>query len=246
MQCLLELLAQGLAQNEEAAHLDAAAGAACAGTNEHEHHQNFFGEGGPQVKVTAGKASGRDDGAHLKGCLTHRFAKAVIKAVDIGRDNANCHQNNGEVAAHFLADGAVEFAQQQQKVSIEVDAEQDHENGHDPLDVGRKAGKAVILEAEAAGARRTEGREHGLKQRHAAQQQEYHLQHGECKIDAVQDLCGRLHLRHQLIHLRAGAFCLHQVDVGATGQGQQREQEHQNAHAADPVGEAAPEQNALG
>ncbi len=34
--------------------------------------------------------------------------------------------------------------------------------------------------------------------------------------------------------------------MGTAGQGQQREQEHQNAHAADPVGEAAPEQDALG
>ena len=172
VQRLLEFLAQGLAQNEEAAHLDAAAGAACAGTNEHEHHQNFFGESGPQVKITAGKTGSGDDGTHLKGCLTHRFAKAVIKAVDIGRDNANCHQNNGEVAAHFLADGAVEFAQQQQEVGIEVDAEQDHENGHDPLDVGRKAGKAVILEAEAAGARRAESRKHGIEDRHPANQQD--------------------------------------------------------------------------
>ena len=223
VQRLLELLAKGLAQNEDAAHLDAAAGAARAGTNEHEHHQNFFGEGGPQVKITAGKTGSGDDGTHLKGCLTHRFAKAVIKAVDIGRDNANCHQNNGEVAAHLLADDAVEFTQQQQEVGIEVDTEQDHEDSHDPLDVGRKAGKAVVLEAEAAGARRAEGREHGLKQRHAAQHQEYQLQHGECKIDAVQDLCGRLHLGHQLIHLRTGAFCLHQVDVGAAGQGQASE-----------------------
>ena len=34
--------------------------------------------------------------------------------------------------------------------------------------------------------------------------------------------------------------------MGAAGQGQQREQEDQNPHAADPVGEAAPEQNSLG
>ena len=34
--------------------------------------------------------------------------------------------------------------------------------------------------------------------------------------------------------------------MGAAGQGQQGQQKHQNAHAADPVGEAAPKQNALG
>ena len=55
VQSLLELLAQRLAQNEDAAHLDAAAGASGTGTNEHQHHQHFLGQSGPQVKIAAGK-----------------------------------------------------------------------------------------------------------------------------------------------------------------------------------------------
>ena len=243
----LKLLGQGLGQNEEAAHLHAAAGTARTGTNEHKHDQNLFGESRPQVKVAAGKAGGGDDGTHLKRGLPQRLAEAVVHTINIGGDDAHCHRDDHKVAPHLLAgSSAAKLAHEQQEVGVEVDAEQDHEDGHDPLDVGRKAAKAVVAEAKAAGARRTKGGEQCLEQGHSANQQEHQFQHGEGKIDAVQNFSGRLHLGHQLIHLRAGAFRLHQVDVGAAGQRQQREQEHQNAHAADPVGETAPEQNALG
>ena len=243
----LELLGQGLTQNEETAHLDAAAGTAGAGANEHEHDQNLFREGRPQVKIAAGKAGGGDDGAHLKSGLPQRLAKAVVHTINIRSDDTHCHDDDHKVAPHLLAgSSAAELAHEQQEVGVEVDAEQDHENGHDPLDVGRKAGKAVVAEAEAAGTRRTKGSEHGFEQGHSANQQEHQLQHGKGKVDAVQDLSGGLHLRHKLVHLRAGAFGFHQVDVRAASQRQQREQKHQNTHAANPVGEAAPEQNAVG
>ena len=243
----LEFLSQGLTQNEETAHLDAAAGAAGASANEHEHDQNLFREGRPQVKIAAGKAGGGDDGAHLKSGLPQRLAKAVVHTINIGSDDTHCHCDDHKVAPHLLAgSSAAELAHEQQEVGVEVDTEQDHEDGHDPLDVGRKAGKAVVTEAEATGTRRTKGGEHGFEQRHSANQQEHQLQHGKGKVDAVQDLSGGLYLRHKLVHLRAGAFGFHQVDMGAAGQRQQREQKHQNTHAADPVGEAAPEQNTVG
>ena len=62
---LLQLLAQRLAHQEEAAHLDAAAGAARTGTHEHQQHQHLFCQRGPEVEITAGKAGGGNDGADL-------------------------------------------------------------------------------------------------------------------------------------------------------------------------------------
>ena len=55
--------------------------------------------------------------------------------------------NDEEVAAHFLAGGCPpEPAQQQQEIGVEVDTKQDHEDGHDPLNIGRKTAEAVVLE----------------------------------------------------------------------------------------------------
>ena len=155
------------------------------------------------------------------------LAKAVVEAVDVGRDDGNGGCNDHKVAAHLFAGRRpAEPAHQQQEVGVEVDTEQDHEHGHDPLDVGGKAAKAVVAEAEAAGARGAKGRKHGLEQGHPTCQQEHQLQQGQGQVDAVQDLGGGLHLGHQLVHLGAGALRLHQVDVGAAGQRQQRQQEH--------------------
>ena len=247
VESLLQLLAQRLAHQEEAAHLDAAAGAARAGTHEHQQHQHLFCQRGPEVEITAGKAGGGNDGADLEGRMAQCLAEGAVEAADVHRDDGHRRQNDGKIGADFLAGRcAAEPAQQQQEIRVEVDAEEDHKDGHDPLDVGREAGKAVVLEAEAASTRRAKGREQRVEHIHSARQQEAELHHREREIDAVQDLGRRLHLRHQLVHLRAGAFRLHQVDVGAAGQGQQGEQEHQNAHAADPMGEAAPEQDAVG
>ena len=125
VQSLLELLAQRLAQNEDAAHLDTAAGASGTGTNEHQHHQHFLGQSGPQVKIAAGKARGGDDGTHLERRLPQRLAKAVVDAVDVGRDDGNGGCNDHKVAAHLFAGcSTAEPAHQQQEVGVEVDAEQ--------------------------------------------------------------------------------------------------------------------------
>ena len=149
---LLELLAHSLAHQQEAADLHAAAGAACAGTHKHQHDKDLLGEGGPQVKIAAGKAGGGNDGAHLKSGLPQRLAKAVVHTINIGGDDTHRHDDDHNVAPHLLAGGsAAELAHEQQEVGVEVDAEQDHEDGHDPLDVGRKAAKAVVAEAKAAG-----------------------------------------------------------------------------------------------
>ena len=97
------------------------------------------------------------------------------------------------------------------------------------MDIGRHIGKTVIAEAEATGARCTKGGQQSFKYRHPPGDQEHEFQHRQEEVDAVQNFCRGLHLRHQLIHLGAGAFGFHQVDMGTAGQGQQGEQEHQNA-----------------
>ena len=133
----------------------------------------FFGQRGPEVKIAAGKAGGGDDGTDLEGRMAQRLAKGAVEAVDVDRDDGHRRQNDGKIGADFLAGGcAAEPTQQQQEIRVEVDAEEDHEDGHDPLDVGREAGKAVVLEAEAASTRRAKGREQRVEHMHSACQQE--------------------------------------------------------------------------
>ena len=57
---------ENLAQQQETADLDAAAGAACAGANEHQQHQDGTAGLRPQVEVDGRKSGGGDDRRHLK------------------------------------------------------------------------------------------------------------------------------------------------------------------------------------
>ena len=233
--------------DQDAGNLNAAACTSGTGTDKHQQDEDGAGKLRPQVKVCCGIAGCCNDGSNLENRLLECLCKAAEISAYIEGDRKRCCSDNQQIGTNFFTFPCLsEFTDQDQKVGVKVDAEQDHKDGHDPLDIGRHAGKTVIAEAEAAGARCTKGGQQSFKHRHPAEQQEHELDDSQAKINAIEDLCRGLHLGHQLIHLRAGAFGFHQVDMGAAGQGQQGEQEHQNAHAADPVGEAAPEQDAPG
>ena len=83
---------------------------------------------------------------------------------------------------------------------------------------------------------------YAVKERHATCQQQNGHQSGDAQIDEVEDAGSILRFGHQLAHNRSGHFRLEDVH-GAVGQlfGDDRHQ-HQHAHAANPVGKAAPEQ----
>ena len=58
-------------------------------------------------------------------------------------------------------------------IDIEIHAEQNHENGDDPVDVGAaEVADACRVVGKAAGARRAEGKNEAVKKRHAAQHEQ--------------------------------------------------------------------------
>ena len=232
----------GFEEDEDAADLDAAAGGACAGADEHQQHKHRLGQGAPLVEIRRGEARGGDDGTHLEGSMGQRF-KGGVGPQQRGENDAGGGQNDDEIPPYLLhPERLSELTEEEEIVGVEVDAEEDHENGDDPLQVGTVAGDGISLDAEAAGTGSAEAVGDGLKNGHPAQQQKDDLQHRQAEIDDIQDPGGAADLGHQLAHAGAGGFRLHQVELTAAGHRQHRQQEHQHAHAADPVGEAAPEQ----
>ncbi|CAN3975765.1 30S ribosomal protein S8, partial [Dysosmobacter welbionis] len=76
-------------------------------------------------------------------------------------------------------------------------------------------------------------------------QQQHDLNDSHHQVDAVEDFGGVAHAAHQLSH--RGSRHLrpqHVHPVAIPAHRQNGHDEHQNTHAAHPVGEAAPEQNA--
>src|SRR5699024_3249203 len=168
------------------------------------------------------------------------------QAPDVPADKGDGRQDDPEIPAHLLDQHLAELAPDEVEVGAEVDAEQDHRDGGDHLDVGGVAGHAVVFDAKAAGACRAEGDQQAVHQGAAPRQHKNDLDDGHAQIDGVEDGGGLADGGHHFFHLGAGAFGFHQVDMAAAGQRQHRQQKDQDAHAPDPVGEAAPEQDAHG
>ena len=99
------------------------------------------------------------------------------------------------------------------------------------------------LDAETAGTGGAEGMQHRVKQRHSPQHQQRNENHRHDQIDAVQNQGGLPHPGHQLAAGGTGNLCFHNIQGLSLRLGQHRQHKHQHAHAAYPVGKAAPEQH---
>ena len=64
-----------------------AAGGTGAGTDDHQQHDDGFGESRPQVKIRGGKAGGGDDGADLEGTVAQGFAPGAVQVADVEHNN---------------------------------------------------------------------------------------------------------------------------------------------------------------
>ncbi len=147
------------------------------------------------------------------------------------------------LAAERVAPAAHQHAVEQR----EVDAEQHHEERDDRVNYGAvKRADAAAVVAEAARARRAHGMDGRVIGRHPRDDERRQLDHGQRAVNQVEDLGRIAHLGYDLAQAGTGAFRPHQVRGASRHLRQQRQGEHQHAHAADPVGEAAPEHHAAG
>ena len=167
MQDEMQLLADGFAQDQDSGYLDAAAGAAGAGTDKHQHHQDRSWNGRPQIKIRSGVSRGGNDGAYLEGRMAQSLSKGGIQIEDHQGNGQNRSRDNQEIPAHFLhGKGLPEFSAQNQKIGGKVYSEQNHKHGDNHLQVRRVACHTVVFNSEASRTRSTEGNGKGVEQRH--------------------------------------------------------------------------------
>ena len=128
----------------------------------------------------------------------------------------------------------------------ETHATQQHEDDNDvfnhravePGDARRAGGKS-------AGTQGGEGLAHGLEAVHAGQPEGNDLQQRQQDVDLPQGLGGLEHARREPLGLGAGEFGAVEIHAALPDQRQDRQPEQHDAHAAQPVGEAAPQLNRL-
>ena len=85
---------------------------------------------------------------------------------------------------------------------------------------------------------------HRVEPGHAGDTQGNGLCRRQRHIDGIEYLGGAAHTGYQLGLDGAGAFGLHQIACAVAQTGHQGQKQHQHAHAAHPLGLAAPEQDA--
>ena len=174
--------------------------------------------------------------------MVEALAQRTEAAAHVEGDQRGKYGNHAEVHANLLDfEQLLEFTGQKQKIRVEIDAEKDHKDRDDILQVGAVVVRdGIIPVAEAAGACRAERNADGVEHRHAAEQQQNDLQNGQSKVNRVQDKRGIAHVWRYFGDRGSRAFRAHQINGLTACQRQDDQHEHQNAHAADPVHQAAP------
>ena len=208
----------------------------------------MLGELRPEVEVHGGEARGGDDAGHLEEGLTQGIPQGQRQRDDVGGDDQRGHGDNAQEAAHLLrTQGVADAPHQQEVVDVKVDAEKDHKDAQHNFHIGAAiSGDARRGHGKAAGTCGAEGEAETVEEVHIAQKKQHHQYGGHGRVDAVEDHGGLLHAGHQLAGHGAWHLGAHQVHGVVVLHGDNHEYKHQHAHAADPVGEAAPEEDAVG
>ena len=243
MQVFADLAVDGLKHDHHTGDLHAASGTARAGADKHDQHQDRPRILGPLVKVRRRKSRGRDDRSDLEGCLLESDQDGREHVANIDGDRDDRERDDAKISldlghlGHFT-----EFSSQNEEIRVEVDAEHDDEDRDDDLQQSRIARAAVVSDTETAGTCAAERNAKRVEHGHAADQQTYDLCDGDPEIDGIQYFGSVLHAGHEFADRGARAFRTHQVHVVAARHGKHGQDEDDDAHTADPVGKASPEE----
>ena len=159
------------------------------------------------------------------------------------------YQYNGEVQIQFLIpERCLEPSHRDYIIKTEVDAKEQHEDRRDILGKRRICGQSAVENRKTAcpgGAKRDADR---IEQRHFADEEEQDIQKSQGYVQRIKDHRRVTHARDHLGDgrpRRFGAQQMHHIAVVFPGRRHDGKEEHQHAHAPDPVAERAPVQKAL-
>ena len=166
----------------------------------------------------------------------------------IHSDGQHRRSHNPQISPQFLGvEHIPEPADHQEVIEVEIDAEQQHENTDHKLVIGISIRTYTeIAVAEAAGASGAEGVDAGVKERHPSRQQQKDFQQRHDQVNAIENLGAVAHAADQLAHRGPRHLGPHQMHAVAIRHRKNCHHEDQHAHAAHPVGECPPEQDATG
>ena len=179
--------------------------------------------------------------------MANSLMERSVQAVYIYSNRYNGKGNDAQIPVKLLtSDRSLESFQEDKVINVEVDTEHQHKNAYDNFKVFvvivTNAG-AVVRETARAGS--AEHIDETVKQRHSTRKKEDKQQCRHRKIDAVENRCGVAHLRNEFGRGRTRCFCSENIHAALAAERNNDHAEYKNSHAANPVGEAAPEQHGV-
>ena len=173
---------------------------------------------------------------------------AIDGTVDIEAHQQHQNQHGPyEKAALGIAPESQRTTAHHLVVQGKVDAGQDHEDDDDRVDVNTVVvGNRSVAGGESAGGHGGKGVAECIIQAHAAQQQQHDLRQRHESVDLPEDHGRVADARFEFVRHRGGNLGLVKLHAADAQKRQDRDREHDDAHAAQPLDEAAPEQQPLG
>ena len=192
-------------------HFTAAPGGTHRGPDHHAQEKETEGQGRPEFEIAGGITGGGGNGSYGEGGILQGFPKGVVRfpeAVE-GDDEGEEQPKTHEKAALRIPPQGQGLAPEGLEVQGEVDAPQEHEDGHHHIDVNALVvADGGVLGGKAAGGQGAEGVAEGVQEIHAPQQQEDGFGHREGHINLPEDHGGVFEAGFELVHHGPGTSAL--------------------------------------
>ena len=246
----LKLVAHNLERGEHAHHFHAAAGAALARTDDADGGEDDPSQVGPEHEVVGGEARGAHQRHGVEeGVAEGLFADGVgLNPLGDGDDDHGQGDDGEEKTQFFVLEHLPEAALDDEEVEQgEVGRGQEHEEGCGIFDGGGvEVGHGLRVGGEAPGGDGGKAVIDGIEEGHAAEVVGEDAAAGDEKIDRPEPMGGGRDARMEFAHLQSGGFGREEFLLADAHGGEDGEGEKDDAHTANPVGEAAPEEDGVG
>ena len=234
-----------LERQQHAVAFDSAGSRSGASTLHRKQSQHHNSQRRPNRRIGRGKTGRRRHRHDLKKAVAHRRGKSRIH---IARPKADRNDQTSEqqrqniVATDLGTEYIVAFPGQRSENQSEMKPRYGHEKHDDHLDpqtaVRRDTG---IPRTESSRGDRRKRIAHGLEPTHSRHPEQYRLDQRQTDIDDQQNLQDFLRPVAEIILGHGRKLDARQAHLGRSHRRQDDQNEHHNAHAAQPMGRGSPE-----
>jgi len=217
----------------------------CAG--QHDHKDQHFGKGRPQVIVGRGISGSSHDGGHLESWISQALERIVISAytqkIDCDQQRAGDHDKQVETKLRILKHGHW-TAPEQNEIQVEVRSAHGHEDDDHPLKIWTvEVGHAVVIIWKTPCTYCTEGVQQWVVETHASKHKQQRFDRCKKHIKKIQISRCIWKFRCELVQGRTRSLCAGDHHALYTYGRKKRCGKYDDAHSAQPVGERTPEKH---